>query len=88
MRVELWSSSFCGACASTRAVLERAHELVPDAALTESNVALSPAAAESDGITATPTVIVTTDNGREVFRAVGVPTLPQVLGAVALALLD
>ncbi|PPF87277.1 thioredoxin [Subtercola sp. Z020] len=86
MQVQLWSSSFCGACASTRAVLERAHQLVPDAALTEFNVALSPAAADTAGIVATPTVIISADDGTEVFRAAGVPTLPQVLHALAQAL--
>jgi protein-disulfide isomerase len=44
------------------------------------------AQAEVDGIRVTPTVIVRSEDGTEVFRAEGVPTLPQVLTAFAKAL--
>ena len=86
MKVALYSSSFCGACTATRAALTSATELVPGAHLTETNVAHDPARAEAADIRATPTVVISTDDGTEVFRAEGVPTIPQVLVALAKAL--
>lgn len=85
MRVHLYTSSFCGACDGARRVLDEAVALVPSATLVESNVAFRPDAAASARIESTPTVIVTTDAGAEVFRASGVPTLPQALAALARA---
>ncbi|MEA9985442.1 MULTISPECIES: thioredoxin [Subtercola] len=85
MKVELWSSSFCGACASTRAVIEQAQWLVAGVTLSERNVALAPDAAELARIEATPTVIFSSDDGTEVFRSAGVPTIHQVLAGLALA---
>ena len=85
MIVDLYSSSFCAACSATRAVLDEAARLVPSVELTERNVATAPDAAESEGIRSTPTVIVRGADRAEVFRAEGVPTLPQVLAALARA---
>ncbi|HEU4848914.1 MAG TPA: thioredoxin [Terrimesophilobacter sp.] len=86
MKVDLYSSSFCGACTATRAALTEAVRLVPDAELTETNIAHDPVRAEAADIRATPTVVISTDDGTEVFRAEGVPTIPQVLVAFARAL--
>lgn len=86
MEFELFSSSFCGACLHTRAVLSRAVDLVDGAALRERDVALDPGRAQELGITATPTVIVRDALGREIQRASGVPTLDQVLLAAARAM--
>lgn len=86
MIVDLYSSSFCAACAATRAVLEEAARLVPSAELVERNIATAPDAAETEGIRSTPTVIIRDAGGAEVFRAEGVPRLPQVLAALARAL--
>jgi thiol-disulfide isomerase/thioredoxin len=83
--VDLYSSSFCAACTATRAVLDEAVRLVPAVELTERNVAMFPDAAEAEDVRSTPTVIVRGANGAEVFRAEGVPTLPQVLAALARA---
>jgi thiol-disulfide isomerase/thioredoxin len=83
--VDLYSSSFCGACTATRAVLDEAARLVPRARIVERNVALEPEAAAAEDIRSTPTVIIRRDDGAEVFRAVGVPTVDRVLGALALA---
>ena len=85
MIVDLYSSSFCGACTATRAVLDEAARLVPAARVVERNVATDPDAAEAEGIASTPTVIVRREDGTEVFRAEGVPTIDRVLGAMALA---
>lgn len=86
MKVSLYSSSFCGACTATRAALTEAARLVLAARLTETNVAIDPQHAEAAGIRTTPTVVIATDEGAEVFRAEGVPTVPQVLLALAKAL--
>ena len=85
MIVDLYSSSFCGACTATRAVLDEAARLVPAATIVERNVAIEPDAAAAEDIRSTPTVIVRRDDGAEVFRAEGVPTVDRVLGALALA---
>ena len=84
--VDLYSSSFCGACTATRAVLDEAARLVPAATVVERNVAGDPEAAASERIRSTPTVIVRREDGTEVFRAEGVPTVARVLGALALAI--
>lgn len=82
---ELVSSAFCGACRQTRMALNRVLQLVPGSTLTEFDVAGDPARAESLSIEHTPTTIIRDSHGREVTRAVGVPTLPQILVATARA---
>lgn len=85
MRVDLYSSSFCGACQQVVSVLDQATRLVPALVVTEYNIAVTPDRAEADAVRVTPTTVVRTDGGREVFRAEGVPTLTQVLTSLALA---
>jgi hypothetical protein len=82
---ELFSSSFCGACARTRSVLQAASGALPGSSLSEHDVAIEPDLAEANGIEATPTVIVRNARGDEVFRAVGVPSVDQAMSAAALA---
>lgn len=84
--ITLYSSSFCGACTSTRAVLDRVADLVPAARIREINVAFESDEAERAGITATPTVVIAGADGETSFRASGVPTIDQVLTAVAAAI--
>jgi len=84
--VDLYTSAFCEPCHLTRAVLADAVRLVPAAEVTERDVVHSEAQAEADNIRVTPTVIVRSADGTEVFRAEGVPTLPQVLSALAKAI--
>jgi len=86
MKLTLYTSAFCEPCMQTRAVLAEASRLVPTATVTELDVARNIERAESDGIRVTPTVIVSTAEGAEVFRAEGVPTLQQVLVAAAKAI--
>jgi hypothetical protein len=83
--VDLYTSAFCEPCHLTRAVLADAARLVPAAQIVERDVVAFEAQAEVDGIEVTPTVIVRSADGIEVFRARGVPTLPQVLTALAKA---
>ncbi|WP_341935453.1 thioredoxin family protein [Microbacterium sp. LWO14-1.2] len=86
MELTLVTSAFCGACARTRAVLAEATRYLPDATVTEIDVALDPDAAEALDIRFTPTVIIRDAEGTQVFRAEGVPTVPQVLTAAVKAL--
>lgn len=88
MELTLVSSSFCGACARTRAVLHDAARFLPDAAVTVIDVARDPEAAEALDIRSTPTVVIRDDAGSVVFRAEGVPSVPQVLAAAVRALPD
>nr|WP_051172202.1 thioredoxin family protein [Microbacterium indicum] len=86
MTFELFSTSFCGACAQTRASLDRVAGLVPAVRVAETDVAADPDRAEAAGIDATPTVIVRSATGEQVFRASGVPTVDQLLQAAVLAM--
>ncbi|MEN0022740.1 thioredoxin family protein [Microbacterium sp. LS_15] len=86
MELTLVTSAFCGACARTRTVLAEATRYLPDATVTEIDVALDPDAAEALDIRFTPTVIIRDAEGTQVFRAEGVPTVPQVLTAAVKAL--
>lgn len=88
MELILVTSAFCGACARTRAVLTEATRYLPDAVVTEIDVARDPDAAEALDIRFTPTVIIRDAAGATVFRAEGVPTVPQVLTAAVKALPD
>jgi alkyl hydroperoxide reductase subunit AhpF len=83
---ELYSSSFCGACRQARAALDSAARLLQGATVSEHDVALESDRAEAHNIDATPTVIVRNADGAEVFRAVGIPTISQVLAVAARAL--
>lgn len=85
MNLLFFSSSFCEPCMATRAVLQEVSALVPSARMAEVDVARDADEAERAGIRTTPTVIVARDDGTEVFRAEGVPTLNQVLAALAKA---
>ncbi|KQQ95085.1 thioredoxin [Leifsonia sp. Leaf325] len=86
MLLELYTSAFCEPCMQTRAVVAEAARLVPDAEVAEYDVANNMHAAEAENIRSTPTMIIRSANGTEVFRAAGVPTLAQVLVAAAKAL--
>lgn len=85
MQLLFFSSAFCDPCIHTRAVLDQTQRLLPDLRIAELDVAAHPAEAERAGIRATPTVIVLKDDGDEVFRAEGAPSLDQVLVALAKA---
>lgn len=85
MNLLFFSSSFCEPCMATREVLKEVAALVPIARIAELDVARDAEEAERAGIRVTPTVIVARDDGTEVFRAEGVPTVNQVLAALAKA---
>jgi hypothetical protein len=85
MDLVLYTSAFCEPCMQTRAVLAEAERLVPAARVREFDVVRYEAQAAEEGIRTTPTVIVRTGEGAEVFRAHGVPTLRQLLAAAAKA---
>ncbi len=85
MKLLFFSSSFCDPCIQTRSVLEQVSKLVPAAVIAELDVALHNDQAEQAGIRSTPTVVVLDANDAEVFRAEGVPSVNQVLVALAKA---
>jgi thiol-disulfide isomerase/thioredoxin len=86
MQLVLYTSAFCAPCAQARSVLADAARLIPQATVIERDVARENALAYDDEIRVTPTVVVLNDEGTEVFRAIGAPTLNQVLTAAAQAL--
>lgn len=85
MNLLFFSSSFCDPCIQTRAVLAKVAELVPAARIAELDVATESEEAERAGVRSTPTVVVLDAAHKEVFRAEGVPTVNQVLVALAKA---
>ena len=85
MKLLFFSSSFCDPCIQTRSVLEQVEKLVPAASITELDVARDSGEAERAGIRSTPTIVVLDSEDTEVFRAEGVPTVNQVLVALAKA---
>ena len=86
MRFTLYSAAFCEPCAQTRAVLKEALRLIPTASLVELDVAAHGEEAEANFIRNTPTVVIAKEDGTEVYRAHGVPSLDQVLVGAAKAL--
>jgi thiol-disulfide isomerase/thioredoxin len=85
VQLVFFASSFCEPCIQTRAVLDQASKLVPALKIAELDVARETAEAERAGIRSTPTVVILDEAGSEVFRAEGVPSLNQVLVALAKA---
>jgi thioredoxin 1 len=83
MKLELYTSSFCGACHAARAVVDEATRLVPRLEAIDLDIAFATGRAEERDIRATPTIVLTGDDGVELFRAEGAPSLPQLLTAVA-----
>ena len=81
----LYTSSFCGACALTRERIDMVTQAVGKDRVTwrEVNVATDPARAEEQGIESTPTVVLARPDGAELMRAAGIPTIEQVLRAIA-----
>jgi hypothetical protein len=69
----------------TRGVLAEAGKLVGTMDLVEHDVVRDASEAERLGIRSTPTVIVSGASGDQVFRAEGIPSLNQVLVALARA---
>lgn len=78
---QLFTSSFCGACRRTHAVLDRATDLITGSTLTVHPIETEPTLAEQLDIKTTPTVIVRAPGGDEVLRASGVPNIHHVLAA-------
>ncbi|AMM20379.1 thioredoxin [Frondihabitans sp. PAMC 28766] len=83
MKLELYTSAFCGPCHAARAAVDEASRLVPDLRAVDLDVAAHSDEAEARDIRSTPTIVLTNDAGDELFRAAGAPSLPQLLTAVA-----
>ncbi len=69
----------------TRSVLAEAGRLVSAMHLVEHDIVRDESEAERLGIRSTPTVIISGADGGEIFRAEGIPSLNQVLVALAKA---
>ena len=85
MNVDFFTSAFCEPCMITRSVLAEAGRLVNAMNLVEHDIVRDESEAERLGIRSTPTVIISDSAGAEIFRAEGVPSLNQVLVALAKA---
>jgi thiol-disulfide isomerase/thioredoxin len=85
VNVDFYTSTFCEPCMITRGVLAEAGRLVSTMNLVEHDIVRDESAAEAHHIRSTPTVIVSGRDGDEVFRAEGIPSLNQVLVALAKA---
>jgi predicted DsbA family dithiol-disulfide isomerase len=85
VNVDFFSSAFCEPCMVTRSVLSEAGRLVSAMNVIEHDVVRDETEAERLGIRSTPTVIVRDAAGAEVFRAEGIPSLNQMLVALAKA---
>jgi thioredoxin 1 len=86
MQVDFYSSSFCEPCMVTRKVLSEAQRLVSAANVVEHDIVRDESEAERLGIRMAPTVVISDASGDEVFRAEGIPSLNQVLVALAKAM--
>ncbi|RLQ81808.1 thioredoxin [Salinibacterium amurskyense] len=80
-----FSSAFCDPCAAARRTLDEVARLVPAVTYAELDVARESDRAEQAGITSTPTIVIVSSAGEEVFRAQGAPTVNQMLVALAKA---
>jgi thiol-disulfide isomerase/thioredoxin len=83
VNVDFYTSTFCEPCMITRSVLAEAGRLVSAMNLVEHDIVRDESDAERLGIRSTPTVIISGADGTEVFRAEGIPSLNQVLVALA-----
>jgi thiol-disulfide isomerase/thioredoxin len=85
VNVDFYTSTFCEPCMITRGVLAEAGRLVSAMNLVEHDIVRDESEAERLLIRSTPTVIIRATDGTEVFRAEGIPSLNQVLVALAKA---
>jgi thiol-disulfide isomerase/thioredoxin len=85
VQVDFYSTTFCEPCMMTRKVLSEAERLVGAMTVVEHDVVREEPEAERLGIRVAPTIIVSDSSGAEVFRAEGIPSLNQVLVALARA---
>lgn len=79
-----FSSAFCAPCRATRRILEEVAGVVPGVTHVEIDAEHHLELVRRLGIMRTPTTLVLDGEGREVSRAQGQPTKPQVLSALAL----
>jgi hypothetical protein len=83
VNVDFYTSAFCEPCMITRSVLAEAGRLVSAMQLVEHDIVRDESEAARQGIRSTPTVIISGADGTEVYRAEGIPSLNQVLVALA-----
>ena len=80
----LYSSRFCGACTLARERIDLVVSAVGERVIwKEIDVSDHTEAAIQAQVNVSPTVVIKRMNGEEVTRAAGVPTITQLLGAIA-----
>lgn len=77
-----FSSAFCAPCRATRRLLDEVAAMVPGVAHVEIDAEHHLELVRRVGVMRTPTTLVLDAAGREVTRAQGVPTKPQVIAAL------
>ncbi len=77
-----FSSAFCAPCRTTRRLLDEVAALVPGVEHVEVDAEHHLDLVRRLGVMRTPTTLVLDPHGREITRAQGVPTTPQVLAAL------
>lgn len=77
-----FSSAFCAPCRTTRRLLDEVAALVPGVEHVEVDAEHHLDLVRRLGVMRTPTTLVLDPHGREITRAQGVPTKPQVLAAL------
>jgi thiol-disulfide isomerase/thioredoxin len=83
-----FASAFCAPCRATRRVLSEVAGLVPGVAHVEVDAEQHLDLVRALGVIRTPTTLVLDAEGREVSRAAGAPTKPEVLTTLARVLPD
>lgn len=78
-----FSSAFCAPCRATRRLLTEVAQVVSGVEHVEIDAEHHLDLVRRLGVMRTPTTLVLDASGREVTRAQGVPTKPQVLAALA-----
>jgi hypothetical protein len=85
VNVDFFTSAFCEPCMITRSVLAEAARLVSAMNLVEHDIVRDESESVRLAIRSTPTVIICDSDDVEIFRAEGIPSLNQVLVALAKA---
>jgi thiol-disulfide isomerase/thioredoxin len=77
-----FSTAFCAPCRAVRRTSTEVAELLPDVRHVDIDAESHLDAVRALGIWRTPTLLVLDADGREVRRATGVPTKPQLIAAI------
>ncbi|WP_431710113.1 thioredoxin domain-containing protein [Glutamicibacter uratoxydans] len=82
MILQLFTQPFCAPCVRTRQVVHRVHELLPELQIQEIDVVRDWQAGQAAAVSSTP-VIRLLEQDQVIFRSAAVPTVNQLLTAIA-----